>query len=474
VRENVIGRKERILTKSRMMEYFTLDGLVKMTGVEEENLDIYILKELIDNGLDVCELEDRLPSVSVEIESGLFLSNEEDAERVKDPAIHYVVEDEGPGMAEEAINEILNFDRFGGTKHFVKKPTRGAQGNALMTILGIPVVLANAYGYKRSLPPMKITSHGKTHSLKLELNSILEKVEIEHTTESALPPLNGTKVELTIPWKSWLKPMRFEKVISSFATWNPHAHIYGWCNGEERTFVPTTEKVKKHTKSGYGSPYWYALDDFENLLFANIRYLDERGEKESIVNFCKNFKGGSSNRKEFIRELTKGMPKYINDIQSKKISKKLFLKLKELTVPPSSSILGYIGKEHFFNIIDQYEAVPALFKYKKISDVFPGTKIPFCLEVAVGTAKKLKERQMFFGINNTITYHLPFEKDVFYPENVNERDNPGSVTGIKETLSPYRIDSTDPVMVLMHLIAPNIRYENYGKSTFETGGLREG
>ncbi len=449
------------------MEYFTLDGLVKMTGIEEENLDIYVLKELIDNGLDGCELENRLPAISVEIESDLF----NDPEDLEDWTIHYTVTDEGPGISEEAINEILNFDRFGGTKYFVKKPTRGAQGNALMTILGIPVVLANAYGYKKSLPPIKITSHNKTHFLKLKLNNILEKIEIEHTIEPM--PSNGTKVELTMPWKPWLKPIRFQKVINSFAMWNPHAHIYGWCNGEEKTFDPTTEKIKKYTKSGYGSPHWYTLSDFENLLFANVRYLDERGEKESVVNFCKNFKGGSSNRKEFTRELTKEMPKYINDIQSRKVSKKLFLKLKELTVLPSSSILGCIGKEHFFKIIDQYEAIPALFKYKKISNVFPGTKIPFCLEVAVGTAKKLKKRQVFFGINNTITYHLPFERDVFYPRNVNDRDNPGSVTGIKETLSPYRIDSTDPVMVLMHLIAPNIRYENYGKSAFETGGFRE-
>lgn len=65
-------KPERILTKSRIMEYFTVDGLVKMTGVESGKFDIYILKELIDNALDACELTDKPPDISVTIESGLF------------------------------------------------------------------------------------------------------------------------------------------------------------------------------------------------------------------------------------------------------------------------------------------------------------------------------------------------------------------------------------------------------------------
>ena len=33
---------ERILTKSRMMEYLTVDGLSKMTGVPSDKFDIYV------------------------------------------------------------------------------------------------------------------------------------------------------------------------------------------------------------------------------------------------------------------------------------------------------------------------------------------------------------------------------------------------------------------------------------------------
>lgn len=126
---NIKG-KERILTKSRIMEYFTVDGLVKMIGVESSKFDIYILKELVDNALDACELTDKPPDISIEINSDLFLKDEQ-REKIKECIIHIKVKDEGPGISKEALEEITNFQRFGGTKYFVKKPTRGAQGNAL-------------------------------------------------------------------------------------------------------------------------------------------------------------------------------------------------------------------------------------------------------------------------------------------------------------------------------------------------------
>ena len=256
--------------------------------------------------------------------------------------------------------------------------------------------------------------------------------------------------------------------------WNPHARIEYQCNGHKKVFERTVDKINKYSRGGFGSVHWYTLDDFESLLYANIRFWEERKKKETVIKFSKNFKGGSTNQKTFTQTVAKDLPKYINQVQNKKASKRLFLALKESTSPPKPSIIGCIGKQHFFNIINRYEVVEKLFKYKKFSAFFPGTDIPFCLEFASAATEKLKERKVFFGINNTIIYHLPFERDLFYPSKVNERDNPWKkVTGITEILSAYETYSSDPVMVLMHLIAPNIRYENYGKSTFETGGLRD-
>src|SRR4030095_9550246 len=117
------GVADRILTKNRVMEYLTLDGLSKMSGVSPDMLDIYTLKELTDNALDTAELSDALPDLQVTV------SRQTDM-------LSLTVVERGAGISPEMVREVTNFERFGGTKYFVKKPTRGAQGNALMTIVG--------------------------------------------------------------------------------------------------------------------------------------------------------------------------------------------------------------------------------------------------------------------------------------------------------------------------------------------------
>jgi len=121
-------KEERILTKNRIMEYLTIDGLTKMTGVPRDQFDVYVLKELIDNALDACELYRIPPLINVSITT-------------KNKFLVIKISDNAKGISEGMLKEITNFERFGGTKYFVKKPTRGAQGNALMTVLGISTVM---------------------------------------------------------------------------------------------------------------------------------------------------------------------------------------------------------------------------------------------------------------------------------------------------------------------------------------------
>jgi hypothetical protein len=117
--------------------------------------------------------------------------------------------------------------------------------------------------------------------------------------------------------------------------------------------------------------------------------------------------------------------------------------------------------------------VDALFKYKKIAGFLDGTHIPLVLEVAIGATKTLHERRVAFGINGTVTYRSPFEEDLYQPTTVHERDAPWQkVKGLRELLATYHIGPQDPVMVAVHLCCPNIRYGDYGKSSFDTGNVK--
>ena len=456
---------ERILTKNRVMEYLTIDGLKKMTGVGDGDFDIYVLKELIDNSMDACESKGVPPTIKINI-------------KTSSDYLTITVSDKGPGMSAEMLDEIANFERFGGTKHFVKKPTRGAQGNALMTILGINQLLVAEKGIDNI--PVEFIARNERRRVSLKVDNILEKVHIQNKKSPARGDW-GTTVKITLPnvHNTWGGQIRYDEIIEEFALWNPHVKIEYIFN-ETRSYFPRTSKTaNRYLQEGFGSIHWYTLDDFEGLLHANIRYLEERKKRESIVNFTKHFKGCSSNRKESTNIfLSDGLPKYINSVQDQTNSEKLFHYIKSMTKPPKSSVLGEIGKDHFYNIINRYKIVrdkvdgdkfKDKFQYKKIKGVWGDTDIPFVLELAIGATEKLEGRKIVFGINNTITYCSPFEQDLFYPTNVNERDKPfGKVVGVAELLRYYEIHRDDPVMIAIHLICPNIRYKDYGKSEFNT------
>lgn len=445
-----------------MMEYLTIDGLSKMTGVPINQFDVYVLKELIDNALDACELEKIPPTLEVIIQPS-------------SQNLTIQVADKGKGISEEMIKEITNFERFGGTKYFVKKPTRGAQGNALMTILGIAPVLA--IECEIDYIPTEFLTKNQKYTISLTVDNVLEKVNIDTEKSEISEHMAGTTVKVTLPRaeKTWGEDKsRYDKALEEFALWNPHVEIHYTYGSNKKTLLKgSSRKINKYGHDGFGSIHWYTLDNFESLLYANIRFLEEQKEKESIINFAKNFKGCSSNREEFTRQLTEGLPKYINEIRDEETSERLFNNIKSLVKPPAPSVLGEIGKEHFYNVMNRYKVIDKLFKYKKIKGELDNTNIPFVLETAIGPTEELESRKVAFGINNTITYRSPFEEDLFQPSNVNERDCPWKrVKGIRELLYAYEIEPDDPVMVVIHLISPNIMYGDYGKSSFDTGGRK--
>lgn len=122
-------------TISQENKYFTLDSLSKMIGQEPNQWRHAALKELIDNALDAAEsVYPATPPVIriefTETENGLMLS----------------VADNGPGIAPEHIPGIFDFAANSSSKLFYRAPLRGAQGNALKTLIGIPVALGEERG----------------------------------------------------------------------------------------------------------------------------------------------------------------------------------------------------------------------------------------------------------------------------------------------------------------------------------------
>jgi len=106
-------------------KYFDARELQAQTGQPASAFGEVVLKELIDNALDACESAGVNPVIHI-------------GYAAVDDRLRLAVSDNGNGISESVIKSILNFDTRTSDKAAYKSPTRGAQGNAFKTIIGIP------------------------------------------------------------------------------------------------------------------------------------------------------------------------------------------------------------------------------------------------------------------------------------------------------------------------------------------------
>ena len=118
---------------SREMDFFSEKELVTQTGHEIEDWPLVFIKELIDNSLDACEKADIPPEISV-----------------KADAAGITVGDNGPGLPETTLKAALDFTVRASNREAYVAPDRGAQGNALKTILPMPRVRSHCIAASRS------------------------------------------------------------------------------------------------------------------------------------------------------------------------------------------------------------------------------------------------------------------------------------------------------------------------------------
>jgi DNA topoisomerase VI subunit B len=111
----------KIFKTSRLAEFRSQKELVNQTGHAVDDWPLVVLKELVDNALDACEEAAAAPVIAVRV------SGDEIA-----------IIDNGPGIAPDTVENILDFASRTSSREAYVSPTRGAQGNALKTLLAIP------------------------------------------------------------------------------------------------------------------------------------------------------------------------------------------------------------------------------------------------------------------------------------------------------------------------------------------------
>ena len=123
---------------SRALECFSEADITTQTGCGREAWwPGVVAKELIGNSLDACEQSGTPPRIEVDFQGDSL-----------------TVADNGPGLPADVLERVLNFGTRTSDKAAYVSPTRGAQGNALKTVLAIPYVFGGGQTLRATVAKM--------------------------------------------------------------------------------------------------------------------------------------------------------------------------------------------------------------------------------------------------------------------------------------------------------------------------------
>ncbi|MFQ6041081.1 MAG: ATP-binding protein [Candidatus Poribacteria bacterium] len=441
---------ERVhIERSRLMEYLNENDLRAMTGLSPSDFHKAIIKELVDNALDACEERGVTPEIKV-------LANRENGQ------YHYKVSDNGGGMTEEVIRKILNFETRTSSKEAYRAPTRGAQGNALKTVFGIPVALR----LTNTPRPVMFRTQDKEYTITIDPNYIADVPEISFEVSNSQPFLDGTEISLAIDLDLDSEDYRrhyegiYHDMLFAYSLFNPQANFS--FNG--MSFPARNLEFKKFLPTDLTSPQWYTAKDFASLIYGLVN----AGYDKGIRDFLSDFKNASSKTKQTeILSVFNGIYNLSDLIQRKELIPELLRRMQTSITPQKQTVLGLLGEDVFKTGIGARYSFEH-FYYRKAENTFKidEAEVPYILEMAVATGCERNNESthltVFVGINNSISYGNPFFTNEYFRYSTQRLSLQG--WGLNGFLSQLKVDSYDPVVIVIHLVCPRLEYKDKSKT----------
>jgi DNA topoisomerase VI subunit B len=413
-----------------------------------------VIKELLDNAIDACETAGVAPRVSVSW--------------VPDPATglaQLTITDNGGGIPRERVRRIFNFANLFSDKAVYRSPTRGAQGNALKTVLGIPWAL----GVRA---PLLIESQGRRHLLTPHVDPA-GQVHIDHQdTATARQP--GTRVALCLPTAARETTLRYWG--RAFAVVNPHLSVQisdpaegelacvlpedGGGDLHQATVVFPGDGWRKYLPTDLASAWWYSTGDLTRLIFSHIGASKQRGGQDLLLReFVKQFRSLSRNDKaQAVCAALPGVTHLSDFAGNEPAVQTLHAAMLETGTPPSPDVLGKVGEDHFRRCFERWYGVKR-FWYDMQGKKVLHEGIPCVVEVAI--AETVKAGDLWTGINFSPTFDtigantwLRYAKLEAY-----------GLSGALASLAAYpSAEHTPHVAVAVHIVCPTLEFLDKGKS----------
>lgn len=397
---------------------------ISATGLPEHRYQEVIVKELLDNSLDAVDQLD-VKAITITSENGLF-----------------AICDNGGGIPEDTLENIFDFTCSASSKKNVRTVSRGAQGNALKSVIGRCV--------NKNIPLYFVTS-GKM----ITYTPDRLRIDMGETCNIFAKLVEPTDQANGIYLGSGISEYTLFAYLSGIQTVNPdvcftvNGNIYG----------AFTEPKKL---SSVHSILWHTVASFKNLLRLMATNYPEKTTKQFLADF--------SGTQRIVSTIS--LPgKLLSDFYtSDQDIENLFLAVRSATAPVRPSILEKYA-------IDR-TAAQALrgddfVGYKKTASSYTSdqAEIPILIEAVLSKTGNAKNK-ITTCINNSKNYEaIPF------------RFSPGTRCEIAG--QAWRTDSLDALInatgfttgtgyqLLLHTVSPHFEYFDKAKSQINSDGFKD-
>jgi DNA topoisomerase VI subunit B len=447
-------------TVSRLMAFCNRRELINQTGHDVFDWALVVLKELTDNALDECEEAGIAPVIHVDVKGTTI-----------------VITDNGRGILAKTIESVLDYSIRVSSREAYASPTRGAQGNALKTILPMSYVMDERHG-EEACGRTVIEAHRVAHHIAFAVDHIRQEPKIQHTTApSSLA--QGTRITVDLPAYraggydhdvvEWRKE-RFLELAEAYAWINPHLSLRLTWNGEVRIDVKASNLTwRKWLPSWPTSAHWYDKTAMRRYMAAHIA---NRGNI-TVREFISEFAGmsGTAKQKMVLAE-TGASHVSLHDFFGRHKTNgdniaKLLASLQRHSKPVPPAHLGVIGKAHFYCMMEAAGGDPKTFTYHRTFGETNG--VPRIVEFAFGihrdgltAAGRAPSRKFMAGVNWSPGINNPF------------RQLGRSGESLDAILAEVRANTSQPVIAVLHLACPRVMYTDRGKSAIVVEGDAKG
>jgi len=471
---------KRFATRHREFDYLQLHWLEKTTGRPSHEWDLYIIKELLDNALDADERWVREHDGMVELTIDLHYRH---LEVLDIHSLDIAVFNRAP-FPTDLLPAIFDLTAYTSDKSHYNYPSRGQQGNALKTVLGVPYALRHfGYGdYANIRKPLVIETGYQAYVISLGIDEARQQVRLPPMQPTPLSsPRDGACARVGIDRFVQERPRTLADLhawAQRFALFNPHATFHWRVRaGDQQDVWDFSADSTWHGLFADIAPiHWYEYTQLRELLLALER---ELGSATPLPQVLQAFTGftlaedpGGQRARALCNRLgfqTLGDLRLTSDHVST-LRDALWPALLRHGRKVPAEQLGGLGETYLASTMTRFFALEGPPLYRRIVHDDPADPAhPFVLELALARLAAGSKRVIWTGLNHTPTYEDPFYTRSLPPPILNGEP----VFGLDGFLDTYGQRADQPVVLVMHLICPNLAYQDFSKTVIETRPFRE-